>query len=87
MRNPDLRGIAVLALMCLAALGLFLFGVLAKTVPTPGVRPPPTSPATQGGGRGGKASLRIAIRSLNTPMGHSAANLGFRESKKEKHHA
>ena len=63
MRDPDLKGIAVLALMCLAALGLFLFGVLAKTGPTADVRPPPTSPATQHRVEAAVARPRFALTS------------------------
>jgi hypothetical protein len=47
MRNHELRGIFVMGLLCLAALGVFLFGVLAKAEPAGNVTRFRACPAPQ----------------------------------------
>src|ERR1700739_928290 len=85
MRNHELRGIFVIGLLCLAALGVFLFGVLAKAEPAGDATRSPASPAAQ---FSAMTAASIHPITVSHTAGHLLAmKVRFYESKKERHYA
>jgi hypothetical protein len=96
MRNHELRGIFVIGLLCLAALGVLLFGVVAKAEPIAKVTRFPASPAAQlsvKAAAGMVLSPGVSLATFRQVMVRGSAgnlvpeNFRFQESKKEKHYA